>query len=95
MHVHVKLLLNEFPDLQINSGYRCERHNKAVGGASNSSHIRALAIDIQCTGSIQRFHVVRFLLGLIGCPRMFLYKNKNLIHADFDLTLPYPRLGII
>ena len=32
----------------VNSGYRCERHNKAVGGVANSQHLRGEAADIRC-----------------------------------------------
>ena len=31
----------------VSSGYRCERVNKAVGGAASSRHMRGLAIDIK------------------------------------------------
>src|SRR5574343_559561 len=33
--------------IHINSGYRCEEHNKAVGGHSSSSHVYGLAADIR------------------------------------------------
>ena len=32
--------------IKISSGYRCERLNKAVGGAKNSQHLTGEAIDI-------------------------------------------------
>ena len=32
----------------VNSGYRCEKHNKAVGGVKNSQHLRGEAADIHC-----------------------------------------------
>ena len=32
----------------VNSGYRCERHNKDVGGVRNSQHLRGEAADIHC-----------------------------------------------
>ncbi len=32
--------------LVINSGYRCVQHNKAVGGARDSSHLTGEAVDI-------------------------------------------------
>lgn len=35
-----------FLDGRLSSGYRCERVNKLVGGASNSRHMRGLALDI-------------------------------------------------
>ena len=30
----------------INSGYRCAKHNKAVGGVANSYHTKGMAADI-------------------------------------------------
>ena len=34
--------------LAINSGYRCPKHNKAVGGASQSLHLTGQAADVTC-----------------------------------------------
>ena len=34
--------------IYVNSGYRCSIHNAAVGGASNSQHMRGEAADIRC-----------------------------------------------
>jgi len=34
--------------LTITSGYRCEKHNKAVGGSSGSRHVTGCAADIKC-----------------------------------------------
>ncbi len=33
----------------VNSGYRCARHNAAVGGVANSQHLRGEAADICCS----------------------------------------------
>ena len=33
----------------VNSGYRCARHNAAVGGVANSQHTRGEAADICCS----------------------------------------------
>ena len=32
----------------VNSGYRCNVHNAAVGGVANSQHMRGEAADIRC-----------------------------------------------
>lgn len=32
------------------SGYRCPKHNKAVGGAEKSKHMEGIAADIQVKG---------------------------------------------
>lgn len=34
--------------IYVNSGYRCEAHNRKVGGVSKSQHMRGEAADIHC-----------------------------------------------
>lgn len=36
--------------ITITSGYRCPAHNKDVGGAANSQHLRGIAADIAVSG---------------------------------------------
>ena len=36
--------------ININSGYRCEAHNKSVGGSENSQHLIGKAADIVIQG---------------------------------------------
>jgi len=44
---HLQNIRNHFnAPVIINSGYRCYKHNKAVGGAVNSRHMRGQAADI-------------------------------------------------
>ena len=54
---NVKALVREVLDpvreklgmpIVVNSGYRCERHNKDVGGVRNSQHLRGEAADVAC-----------------------------------------------
>ena len=54
---NVKALVSEVLDpvreklgmpIVVNSGYRCERHNKDVGGVRNSQHLRGEAADVSC-----------------------------------------------
>ena len=40
--------------LSITSGFRCNRHNKAVGGAEQSFHTLGMAADVACSGRHQR-----------------------------------------
>jgi hypothetical protein len=37
--------------ITVNSGYRCQLHNKAVGGATSSQHMRGEATDIRLVSS--------------------------------------------
>jgi len=41
----------------INSAYRCEVHNKAVGGAKHSRHLEGIAFDVKITPRLPR-HVI-------------------------------------
>ena len=54
---NVKALVSEVLDpvreklgmpVVVNSGYRCEKHNKDVGGVRNSQHLRGEAADVSC-----------------------------------------------
>ena len=40
--------------VHINSGYRSPAHNKKVGGATHSAHLRAMAADITVIGKTPR-----------------------------------------
>ena len=48
----------------INSGYRSEAVNKAVGGASNSNHLTGCAVDIRCLGIEQALRYATILLDI-------------------------------
>ncbi len=40
--------------IRISSGYRCERLNRAVGGVSNSQHIKGQAADLCIDGDLKK-----------------------------------------
>lgn len=70
---------------EISSGVRCEEHNKAVGGKTDSSHLKGVAADIECTQSRDRY----LLLGsLITCGFNRIGIGKNFIHVDADNDKP-------
>lgn len=39
--------------LSVTSGYRCPKHNAAIGGHPNSAHLQGLAADISADGRLQ------------------------------------------
>lgn len=47
----------------VNSGYRCETHNKNVGGAPKSKHLLGIAADIRISG-VKPKEVYDFLGGV-------------------------------
>ena len=65
----------------INSGFRCEAHNRAVGGSSTSSHPLGLACDIAARDSRSRFKIID---GLIRAGIKRIGIAKTFIHADDD-----------
>lgn len=78
----------DFPFV-INSAFRCESHNKKVGGAKNSLHTQGRAIDIACN-SEQCFEIVYFIsryqaakIGGIGISQK---GKKRFIHLDDGLN---------
>lgn len=68
----------------INSGYRCSKHNKSVGGTTNSAHLRGYAVDIRCLDGNTRYRLIQILSKYFN--RIGLH--KQFIHVDNDSSLP-------
>ena len=62
----------------INSGYRTESHNKAVGGAQNSYHMQGKAVDIRVNGL--KPEEIAKIAEKIGFTGIGIYKNFT--HVD-------------
>lgn len=69
----------------INSAFRTKSHNLKVGGKSNSSHTRGLAVDLKVSSSEHRFLIVKCALEL-GITRIGIY--KTFVHLDIDKSFP-------
>ena len=50
--------------LYINSGYRSQAVNQAVGGVATSNHLTGCAADIRCTGIEQALRYAAYLLDI-------------------------------
>ena len=68
---------------KINSGYRCARHNKAVGGVIDSAHLKGMAADIATLLSIDRYKIVDGLIHA-GFERIEICPTWT--HCDIDDT---------
>jgi len=70
--------------ITINSGYRTPKHNAAVGGASKSKHLTAMAADIRVSGvSASKVHATIKQLILSGKIRAGgLGKYNSFTHYD-------------
>ena len=69
----------------ITSGYRCESHNAAVGGATHSAHKSGHGVDISCSSTANRFIIIA---NLLACGFNRIGVSNNFIHVDDDPSLP-------
>lgn len=76
--------------LIINSGYRCEEHNKKIGGRETSAHLSGLAADISCTNSTWRSELLRACLARFNRVGV----AKSFIHVDIDSSKPQDVLWV-
>jgi len=83
----LELLRNLTGPLTVNSGYRCPRHNAAVGGEKLSQHLHGLAADITSSTRSMPFikscaeELPRFAAGGIGI-------YKTWVHVDLRANGP-------
>ena len=70
----------------LTSAYRCERHNKEVGGVPDSAHVKGKAVDILADNSRRRYIILNALIRT-GFHRIGI--AKTFIHVDNDETKPH------
>lgn len=63
----------------INSPYRCEKHNAAVGGSKNSLHMQGIAFDIRITERMPR-HLIHSAARKAGFTGFGDY--RTFVHID-------------
>lgn len=73
----------------VNSGWRCKRHNEAVGGRPESAHLKGLAADIQAKTGLYKYKVVDGAMKA-GIKRIGIY--PTFIHLDIDPDKPNPSI---
>ena len=71
--------------IKVNSGYRCDRLNKAVGGSATSQHRYGLAADIT-TGSRLENKLLFILVQQLNLPfdQLIDEKSYSWIHISFS-----------
>lgn len=80
----------DIEDIYITSGYRCPEHNKKVGGAGNSAHVKGMALDITVTDKISILYAAAEMgsklfpggTGIGFYPRGY----GNIVHIDRRIT---------
>ena len=68
----------------INSGFRSEAVNKAVGGVPTSNHLTGCAVDIRCIGMEQALRYAAILLDI-----------SDMSREDFDELLIEQRRSVV
>lgn len=66
--------------LKINSGLRCDSHNRSLAGASNSYHLIGRAADVHCTSSVDRRIIVKMALNMdltVGIAKTFIHLDNR------------------
>lgn len=79
--LHREMEIHAGEKLAVTSGYRCERHNRDVGGKNTSSHVKGLAWDVACDSSDLRYRLVAAAIR-VGVARIGI--GKNFMHFDID-----------
>lgn len=69
----------------VNSGFRCEKLNKKVGGSKTSDHLHGMAADIT-TGSLKGNKRLFYLIQELGLPFKQLIDEKGFswVHVSYD-----------
>lgn len=67
----------------ISSGYRCEKHNRSVGGATASKHKQGMAADIMVT-DVKPAEVAKYAesIGILGIGLYDTSKDGHFVHID-------------
>jgi uncharacterized protein YcbK (DUF882 family) len=67
--------------LSVTSGCRSLRHNRRIGGARRSLHVRCMAADIRVTG-VSEGTLLRYVRRLPGRGGVGTYCRNSVVHLD-------------
>ena len=65
----------------VTSGFRSPRHNRRIGGAKNSMHVRCLAADVQISG-VTKWQLAKYFRSLPGRGGVGTYCHTVSVHVD-------------
>lgn len=72
--------------IRVLSGYRCERHNIAIGGSPTSKHMEGLAADVRTFNQRSMDHLLAStysLAGVGGIGRYYVNNKLVRLHIDY------------
>ena len=82
----------------VTSGYRCERLNRAVGGAATSQHVKGQAADIRCTADTRAGNKKLYdLIIKLGLPfdQLINEYDYDWVHVSFSIRNRRQKLAAI
>ena len=68
--------------LVISSGYRCPTHNRNIGGASQSYHMKGKAADVYINSENYSTHQIAQIALECGADTAVAYPNQGFVHMD-------------
>ena len=73
--------------VHVSSGYRCSVHNKNVGGATGSRHVKGMAADIYIDG-VAPVEIAKYAesIGILGIGLYETSKDGYFVHIDTRTT---------
>jgi hypothetical protein len=80
--------------LHINSGYRCDQLNTAIGGARNSRHMLGLAADFICPAFGTPGAIARRLAARFGAFDQLIYEH-TWVHLGLAIAGEAPRHQVL
>lgn len=64
--------------ITLNSAFRCVKHNRDIGGVSNSFHVQGKAVDINMKGHTkEHLHAMHLQAQVLGFTGIGLYYSKK------------------
>jgi len=69
-------------EFQINSGYRCKKHNTAVNGQKGSLHLVGKAVDIESLRSFSGPELAKYVLQVPTLEHGGLGVSEHWLHTD-------------
>jgi uncharacterized protein YcbK (DUF882 family) len=82
---HLQTIRNYVDEpINVNSAYRSEKHNKAIGGVKNSYHVKGLAVDITIKSKTpkQVYKILNTLIDLGCIPNGGIGLYNGFVHFD-------------
>lgn len=66
----------------VSSGYRCPTHNRNIGGASQSYHMKGLAADVYINSDRYDTHQIAQMALDCGADTAVAYPSQGFVHID-------------